>query len=147
MDSNQKKIHDFHPWSVESNLNNQFILFLDKNSFSGEFLIHEMIIKLLKNGEKVFLICINHNRNHYESVLRKYVRIMYMDKYISVDIWIYILICIYIYYMCMYVWMSMNIYVYIYRYMYIYAYIYITYIYILYIYIQIHICIDINLGK
>lgn len=88
MDSNQKKIHDFHPWSIESNLNNQFILFLDKNSFSGEFLIHEMIIKLLKNGEKVFLICINHNRQHYESVLRKYVRIIYiyvwLDKLVRI---------------------------------------------------------------
>jgi hypothetical protein len=82
MDSNQKKISDFHPWSIESNLNNQFILFLDKNSFSGEFIIHEMIIKMLKNGEKVFLISINHNKSHYESVLRKYVRTKYIHTYI-----------------------------------------------------------------
>lgn len=67
----QKKVNDFYPWTADSDINNQFILCLDNNSFSGEFIIHEMIIKLLNNDKKVHIISTNHNRLHYEAILRK----------------------------------------------------------------------------
>ena len=74
MDSQQRKLSDFHPWSSESSLTNQFILCLDNNAFSGEFMIHEMLIKLLRDKHNVYMISANHSRGHYEAILRKNVR-------------------------------------------------------------------------
>ena len=66
-----RKISDFYPWTTESDLTNQFILFLDNNAFSGEFILHEAIIKLLKDGQNVYVISTSHSRKHYEAILRK----------------------------------------------------------------------------
>ena len=66
-----RKISDFYPWNTENNLMNQFILCLDNNAFSGEFILHETIIKLLKDGQNVYVISTNHSRKHYEAILRK----------------------------------------------------------------------------
>ena len=74
MDSQQRKINEFYPWSAESNLTNQFILCLDNNAFSGEFILHETIIKLLRDSQNVYLISTNHSRNHYEAIFKKNVR-------------------------------------------------------------------------
>ena len=66
-----RKISDFYPWITESDLTNQFILCLDNNAFSGEFILHETIIKLLKDGQNVYIISTNHSRKHYEAIFRK----------------------------------------------------------------------------
>ena len=66
-----RKISDFYPWITESDLTNQFILCLDNNAFSGEFILHETIIKLLKGGQNLYIISTNHSRKHYEAILRK----------------------------------------------------------------------------
>lgn len=71
MDSQMRKINEFYPWDVESDLNHQFLLCLDNNAFSGEFILHEAIIKLLRDGHSVYIISTNHSRNHYEAILRK----------------------------------------------------------------------------
>ena len=71
MDSQQRKINEFYPWSAESNLTNQFILCLDNNAFSGDFILNETIIKLLRDSQNVYLISTNHSRNHYEAIFKK----------------------------------------------------------------------------
>jgi hypothetical protein len=76
MDSQMKKISEFFPWSAESNIAKQFVLCLDNNAFSGEFILHETILKLLRDGQSVYIISTNHTRNHYQSILRKNVSLL-----------------------------------------------------------------------
>jgi hypothetical protein len=70
----QKKVADFYPWSADSAIDGQFVLCLDNYSFSGEFILQECIVKLLRDGNNVHIISVNRGRGHYEAILRKHVR-------------------------------------------------------------------------
>ena len=58
----------------DSELNHKFLLCLDNNAFSGEFILHGALIKLLRDGQSVQIVSTNHSRDHYEAILRENVR-------------------------------------------------------------------------
>ncbi len=68
---NMQKLNEFFPWSESSDNTGQFIVCYDNNSGSGEFSFIYYLLKLLKEDVKVELVSCNHDRAHYESILRK----------------------------------------------------------------------------
>ncbi len=97
---NLQKISEFFPWDGESKLESHCILCLDQSalvntSHSGEFLFTTLLLKLLQNAHlaksstegvtsssgkqhgsvgsltKVVLVLTNHNRQHYEAIIKK----------------------------------------------------------------------------
>ena len=69
----QKKVGDFYPWATGVSLDGQLVMCLDNYSFSGEFTLQESIVKLLRDGNNVHIISVNHGRGHYGAILRKHV--------------------------------------------------------------------------
>eukprot|EP01038_Epipyxis_sp_PR26KG_P009906 gene9906-13326_t len=76
------KLTDCYPWSYESDLTSQFILSLDQTCCYGEFTLVYLLFKLLAipphglekinmKSSQVVLICTNHDRNHYDLLMRK----------------------------------------------------------------------------
>jgi hypothetical protein len=83
-----QSLFDFYPWdttvaptsitaATASSVKpeSQRILVVDADSGSGEFAFNSLLIKYIKQGEKVMLVSTNHSRRHYEYILRKYVRL------------------------------------------------------------------------
>jgi hypothetical protein len=70
---NQQKITEYFPWSdsASSACAGQFVLCLDRNSTSGEFSFLYLLLKCIRDGITVKIVCCNHSPNHYISILRK----------------------------------------------------------------------------
>lgn len=68
---NMMKLSEFFPWSDSSDISQQFVTCYDNNSGSGEFAFVYLLLKLLREEHVVELVSCNHDRGHYESILRK----------------------------------------------------------------------------
>lgn len=68
-----KKLSEYYPWHVNSNLTNKFILCLDRNPSGGEFTFELLVSCCLQKECNVVLISFNHLRAHYEAILQKQV--------------------------------------------------------------------------
>ncbi len=78
---NMQKLSDFYPWNEECDVTEQFIVCYDNNSGSGEFPMIYSLLKFIKNEVNVEIICSNHDRVHYESILRKNVSFQISRNY------------------------------------------------------------------
>jgi hypothetical protein len=69
---NLSKITEFYPWAQsERSLRGQCVLCLDRRSGSGEFAFVYLLLRLVRQGVAVKLVCSNHSRIHYVSLFRK----------------------------------------------------------------------------
>ncbi len=76
-----QKLSDFYPWNDECDVSEQFIVCYDNSSGSGEFPMIYSLLKFIKNEVNVEIVCSNHDRIHYESILRKNVSLQMSCKY------------------------------------------------------------------
>jgi hypothetical protein len=72
-----QKLSEFFPWSIDANgsVDGRFVLCIDNGAFSGEFVLTELLVKLLREKKIVGLISSNHSANHYDAILRRSVRL------------------------------------------------------------------------
>jgi len=71
----ESKLQDVYPFNEGSNVKGSVILCLDTSSenqlSNGEFTWMYLLMKLLRENVRVYLISCNHPRLHYESVMRQ----------------------------------------------------------------------------
>lgn len=78
-----EKLSDCFPWDPISCLEGKFLLCIDNVSRSGDFALVYLINKILRQENRVVLLCCNHSPSHYESVLKKlvsYISSLYLYK-------------------------------------------------------------------